>query len=180
MTTTRSSSGTLFMLLVLILLTGLGWTAWDWHTSREEALDARQNYRKAEQLATQIEQLRTAPEKFSTELQSDETLLELVEDSAKVSGLDLELILTINPSDPKPIPETPYQEQKTELKIRDVSLQQVLQFTLQILQSDPGLQVPQFTFRVPTSQFGEESAEEKWDVEFTLTSQSYSSNIPAQ
>jgi len=180
MTHTRSSSRSLCLLLFLVLLLGLGWTAWNWQISREEALDARRNYQQAERIAAQIEQLRTAPEKFSTDVQSRETVLKLVEDSARATGLNPELILNINPSDPKPIPETPYQEQRTELQIRDVTLPQVLQFTLQILQADPGLQVPQFEFSVPAGSFGEESGEEKWDVDFTLTSRSYSSNMPAR
>ncbi|MCA9077768.1 MAG: hypothetical protein KDA93_22265 [Planctomycetaceae bacterium] len=172
----------LWLVAVMSLTAFGGWTAWQWKQSRDELRFATEQWREVDTLARKIEELRDAPAKYEETLRTNEALAELVENSARLTKLPTDRIVQIAPSEPRRVGDSPYKEQLTELELREITLQQLVELTLAILQADPGVSVSTLSLRVPPGNreaAADEQTDEFWNVQLHLTSQFYAPILAA-
>lgn len=172
----------LWLVAVMFLAAFVGWAAWQWQQSRDELGFATDQWREVEALAGKIEELRDAPARYEETLRSNEALAELVEDSARLTKLPTDRIVQISPSEPRRVGDSPYKEQLTELELREITLRQLVELTLAILQADPGVSVSTLSLRVPPGNreaTADGQADEFWNVQLHLTSQFYAPILAA-
>ncbi len=172
------SSRTLFLLLLLPLGLFDVWAGWNWHASREDAFAARGHWAASENLALKIEALRTSPVQVEEQVQSRADLARLVETAANEVGLERTRIVRIDPGDPRRLAESDYLEQGTDIELREVPLKQVVEFTIVLGNSGPGLGVSTLSLRVPPGADATPQNQELWNVQLLLTSRSYDPKIP--
>ncbi len=178
MTSPARSSKTPFFIAVLGLAALNGWFGWEYWARREQAQDAEAQLAAVSNLAQKIEKLKSAPLQVNEGAQSTSALAQLVESKVKSVNLKPEQIAHIVPGEPRRIGETPYLEQATDVELRQASLKSIVEFTIALGQSGPGIAVPSLSLRVPP---GTENAsgEELWNAQLTLTSRIYAPKIPA-
>lgn len=167
---------------VLALIALDGWALWNWRTRREEAAEAAAQLAACQRMAARIERLRQAPQEVEEGLRSHESIARLVESAAGQSGLGAERIVHVAPGAPRPVPDSPYTEQATEVELREVTLPQLVELTQALRGAAPGVRVPSLALRTPPHDRSVElgaGQPETWNAQLTLTSHVYVPKIPA-
>ncbi|MCA9040842.1 MAG: hypothetical protein KDA65_10880 [Planctomycetaceae bacterium] len=181
MNDSRNRSFRLYLLVLFLLGVGNLWLAWMWNTARDSALDAQQQYRKVEQIAEQIRLLRETPIQVQEEEKTAAAIVQQVETASRKNGLKQEQLISITPTKPSRIADTPYQKQETEVDLREVSLKQAIGFTVALTEPGVDFQISEISFSLPPSSNSTEikSTQEFWNVNLLLTSHLYDPKIPA-
>lgn len=168
----------LFVALTLILGVADAWAGWLWMRSREERGHARDQLAICQEVSREINSLRSAPIRFEEGARTSDALAQLVESSSQRVGLGSDRIVHISPGEPKRLGESPYQEQVTEVELREVTLKQLLQFALAVGNTGPGIHCGALTLRVPPGTEDSDSGTELWNAQVLLTTYIYAPKIP--
>lgn len=155
---------------------GLGWLCW---TAWEQAFSAETQTVRLEQLTRQIDALRQNPIQVEEGARSRDALARLVEASALQAQLDSTQIVRIDPGESRRIEQTPYLEQRTNVEIRETTLQKIIEFALALEQAGHGLAVTSLSCRVPAGAETPARTEELWNAQLLLTSHIYEGNVPS-
>lgn len=166
-----------FALAALGLLVVDGWLGWVCWNQWDQARLADAQFVHLAGLADQIERLRRNPLQIEEGARSHEALARLVETAARQVNLSPEQIVQIDPSEPRRLEKTPYLEQRTSLELREVRLQQIVEFAMALEASGQGLDVPTLALRIPAA--GDSPAnEERWNAQLLLTCRIYDGSLP--
>lgn len=166
--------------LAIVGLTALNsWFGWECLARREQALDAQTQVASVKDLARKIEGLRAAPVRVEEGARSDDAIGQLVESKVKSVNLRPDQIVHIIPGEPRRIADLPYVEQATAIELREAPLKQIVEFTIAIGSSGPGVTVPSLSLSIPPGSAETAMGEERWNAQLTLTSCIYAPKIPA-
>lgn len=148
----------------------LSYTYWAKNTARR--LTAEAAAERCQQVATQLEQLRTAPQKARLASRSADDLGSVVEKAAADAQLARDRILRIDPQPAKRLGKTDYLEQTTEVELLAVSLRQLIGFLYNLSDADRELATSSLRLQVPHA--AENSGgEELWLANVVLTQRIY-------
>lgn len=163
--------------LGLILANGwIGWTCW---IHREQAFAAQAQVQHLVVLAEKIESLRRNPVRVEQGARTGDALARIVESAARQAGLNPEQIVRIDPGEMRQLGDSPYLEQRTDVELREASLQKIVEFTLAVEGSGTSMDVPTLSLRVPSGPDSPAGTEELWNAQVLLTSRIYQPKIPA-
>ena len=166
------------VLLMLILCAGDAWAGWLWMRSRQDWTQARDQLTLCQALANEIQMLRSAPIRFEEGARTSDALAQLVESSSQKANLGSDPIVHIAPGEPRRVGDSPYQEQLTEVELREVTLRQVLEFALVVGRSGPSIHCSTLTLRVPPGTEESLGEGELWNAQVLLTTYNYAPKIP--
>lgn len=178
MTERRRPAKSLFAIVAISLCLFDGWAFWQWAANRQQALDATSQLESCQDLALEIEMLRLEPLRADEGTRSSDSLAALVQKVAKTTGLNPDRIVHISPTEPRRVADSPYQEQTTDVELREISLRQLIEFTLTIADTSPGLHVPKVALGVPPGSEKVNGDKEMWNAQLMLTSHIYAPKIP--
>lgn len=169
-------------LLVLVVIGSFdGYAIWQWIRVENDVNLVRQLNADCELLAQRIGTLRESPTQVQETLKTNESVAQLVESVAGSAGLSADRIVHVAPTAPRRLADSSYTEQATEIELREVSLQQLIQLAIAIPRTAPGMHVPRLVMRTPppgNSSNESEPAGELWNVQMTLTSITHQPTIP--
>lgn len=168
------------LLLLVLLMAATGWAFMRLADRRTAAQDAADQLAEAQQLIAQIEALREKPVLAGVQEMPPTDLAQLIEQAAQQARLDTAQIVRIWPEPARRLGETPYRQKPTQLLLRNVSLEQLTRFLLQLVQGPYQLRVSGLRLSAPRSLAAGgagDSGGNRWVAEVTLTYLLYS---PAQ
>lgn len=167
----------LIAMAVLGLILANAWTGWQLLSARAECELAQQQLAACRAVADQIVELRDAPVRFEDQAQSGEAMAQLIESAAQQVALPSDRIVHIAPGEPRRVQDTVYQEQSTELELREVTLRQLIQLALAIPQLNPSISGPSLVLRPPPAAESADAQDELWNAQLILTSYIYAPKI---
>ena len=156
-----------FLLLVLAGLLGLA-AAWSYETmaaSRQWTTKAREDLAACRQMADRIEALRRRPTMARQHERASAETIGLIEKSAKAAGITTAKLLRISPEPPQRLGDTVYTVKPTRVLLKNVTLQQLVQFVHAIVTDREALHAKAMRISAPSA----DDAGRLWNVEVVLT-----------
>lgn len=177
-------------LLVVVVYAGLSvllaTCGWEMIRAQAAAQAAAENLQRCQQLAAQIEALKTAPAQASLERQSTQEVATRIERAAQTAGIAGSAITRIDPQAPRRIGKSAHVQQPTHVEIRQVSLEQLWKFLTEMALGESGLVTTSVRLSLPRGSTNA-TPSESWSAEVVLThlvfSPEYSpqsSSVPAK
>jgi hypothetical protein len=154
------------------------WAGWEWTGRRQQLAVFRQQSQDSEALADKIDHLRQAPVKVEETTRAGDTFSKLVESVALEVGLASDRIVHVAPSEPRRIGDSPYLEQSTAVELREVTLRQLVEFSVALGRKEPRLAIPNVAVRIPPGDANPNKGRELWNVQMTLTAHVFAPKIP--
>jgi len=164
------------VLAALAVLAGWSWT--QLAASRLAAETAAADLRQCQVMADQIKKLSSGPQKASLEAHSIQGLARAVEQSAKDANLPVEALTGITPQPSQRVGASAYREQQIRLRLRDVTIRQLVLFLDSLTQSETNMKVADLWLYAPEADSNTPAAEESWGAELTLTHLIFSPYTP--
>lgn len=163
-------SVTWLVLAVGAATAAISYTYWAKNTGR--CITAHAAAERCQQVATQLEQLRAAPQKARLASRSADDLGSVVEKAATDAQLARDRVLRIDPQPAKRLGKSDYLEQTTEVELLAVSLRQLIGFVYNLSDADRELAMGSLRLQVPHT--AENSGgEELWLANLVLTQRIY-------
>jgi hypothetical protein len=169
MTGAPARFGAFVVLAAFALLAADVWLSWNWLDGREALQLDGEQLANCNALAKRISELRSAPARVEETARTSAALARLIESAAQQAGLPTDRIVHVSPGEPRRIGDSPYLEQSTAVELRAITLQQLIELTVNIGRAAPQLQIPSVAIRTPPGDPNSSNAPELWNVQLTLT-----------
>ena len=153
--------------LVVSLIGFLAWSGSYCSLRKAAADEALENWNACRRLAAEIVTLRQQPSLATLEARPVASLTRHVDDVASKLQIPASAIRRIDPDLPRRVEKTNYREQRTQIELRDVTVQQLVSLLLGIIDQDPEVRVTSLTLRAPRNE--PSGIRESWHAEITLT-----------
>lgn len=155
----------LIAVLVGLLLVAAVWSLAVYRGASERLRSAQDDRRAVAALAAQIQSLRRRPTLEGAEQMGQTQLTAIVQRSASAAGFNAESVIqSVSPQPDRRIPNSPYQQRSTQLRLQGVTLEQITRFLHDLTVRNPGLRVESLQLSSPGGDEAE-GPEAMWNVD---------------
>ena len=155
----------LILVLAGLLLIAAAWSYSLLHDKRESALAAKRNLEQCQQIASKIASLQTQPKLAADyERLSGETT-SLIEQAAKAAGIEADKISRITPASPQRIEKTTYKEKSTQVLLKEITIQQLVEMAYRLLNNNSPLTPKSIRLIAPKA----DDTGDIWNVELVIS-----------
>ena len=116
-------------------------------------------------LAAQIGEIKDRPRVASEQEKLAGETTAMIDAAATAAGIDQRRVVRIAPESPQRLGESVYKEKPIAVRLRDVTLRQVVKMSHALLTPNPGLRVKTMRLAAPTP----DDTTDRWTVELTIT-----------
>jgi hypothetical protein len=165
-------------LLFCILFVGLGgfavWSYLQMQSASGMLSASQQNYAVCRRAADEIAKLRgSGALEVSGSSQSTGQIVHAIEESMGTAGLSSDKIGRIDPQPPRKVAESSYQEQITQIEVRQASLPQLITMLHKLSIGTARLNVKQLRVSAPAREQPAANSIETWTADVSLSAISY-------
>ena len=163
--------------VVLIYAALIIGATWYYGKNQSRVESGRTSVAACERIASQITQLRQAPQKIRLSTRSADDLGSVVEKAAADAQLARDRIVRIDPQPAKRVGKTDYLEQSTEVELLPASLRQLVSLLCSLASSGSDLNIYTLRLQAPHSTPGP-NVPEAWSADIVLTQRIYEPTTP--
>ena len=156
------------------------WTGWTCWIRQEQTVAAQAQVQRVATIAEKIKVLRRNPVRVEQAARTGDAIARIVESAAKQVNLNPDQIVRIDPGETRQLGDLPYVEQRTDVEVRESSLQRIIELAIAIEDAGVSMDVPMLSLRVPSGVENPNTTEELWNAQILLTSRIYQPKIPAR
>lgn len=151
----------IFGTLLLVLVCAAAWSYARYASARSLAERELDNARAAAALGDQIRQMQRQHTLRSGQELGDTQMTLLVQEAADAAGVDFDgVVQSIRHDDPRRVNGTPYQQKSSELRLRGITLEQLVRMLHHLETANPGLRATRMNLTDPS-----EGGPTVWNVE---------------
>lgn len=172
-------------LLGCLIVAGLFTTLWLWNrysNARDAASKSHRDVRQVSQWQQDIQRARNRPRIASASRETPDTVSRQVTEALTQAGVDSRKLLAIDPQPAVRIPRSDYQESLTLIRLRNLTLEEILDLCGRLASSQNGLTVRDLSLTpgqigavqatsaaAPARSASVGDNPERWDIRMTLT-----------
>ena len=154
-------------LIALVLLGGAGWSLNAMLASKQRLTDASLELNLSQQRIEKIQRFQTSPKIASLDEETSVGMQERAEKARVAVGIPSEKLTKIDPQPAIQLQGVEYKQRSTEIALKGVSMQELVQFGEYLEDPTDGITVRGLVLKA--SNLTTKSDLERWDVTLTLT-----------